>query len=410
MKKALFILIVLASICTYSFAEEIQPINEIQLINTGYYTLIIPENFENSQETAILFNTIYEEFDQLFHFSSRTQQLPIRIFNSKEDFSEYMFAKIKQKTTSYTLLKNNNLLELVMYRDEKINNHLGFTPQILVKNLYLQYLYTAIQNPPLWIRDGFLAYFDTKTIQNTQIVAYNIIELSPWLEYAKNTVAELEHFTASDMLITQTKNAESYDFSSYSWALVSFLLHTEKKEYNRIFHESLVLLEEKNKKEDLDLIENTTFIYNRFKNLIDIEQLNIDFKQWLSQAKTPNERIQNGMYAYNNGDYEYSQKEFLKVLELKQDPLIYYYLGLNSFALKQHEEAEKMYLQSLEKGGEKAPIYWSLAINAFDADNYDLSKKYALLANDLQPDRYKTLVERLIKSIPEETSIELPEL
>ncbi|HHU36153.1 MAG TPA: hypothetical protein GXZ47_02875 [Treponema sp.] len=325
----------------------------------------------------------------------------VRILADQAAFDEYLSTRIGGTRNQFVFLKYSKpeLSELVLYPAYNGNGYTAFAGPSLNRQLFLQYIYSYVLEPPVWLRDGLQAW-----MENYSLDGYTVIkkDYPPWLETAKRYALETEKkCSVIDIISAETGSFEASRIYPLSWALVAFFLQTERYEYQRFMHEIFVILENSedgyNKRSQK---ENTQAIAQRFIRNPQFYTADEDLLAWLSNQKTFPELVQNGVNAYNNGQFEFARVPLLKAVELQPiDPLPSYYLGLSFYADGSYEEAEKWYQQSLANGADGATVHWALALNSYAQKRFDRARYFVNEAQNLSPERYKDKAQKLLNSM-----------
>ena len=399
--KSKAVVAVLFLACVYSSITA----ESVQNYTAGHYQFSYPENYTGIEDIADIFNRAWNTFNEFFRFDSVPSQhvCKVVILADKTEFNSYLIERIGKTRDQYVFLKYSRpeLSELVLYVGDTDFGYNAFAGPVLNRQLFLQYLYGFVAEPPIWLRDGFQAYFeqmqyDEKT-DNFLTGGY-----SPWLETVKKLHIDPEkNISAEGILSALTGTYEAALFYPQAWAFVSFLLNTEKSDYQRFLYETCILLEDTDRFNDKSQQENTDLIKNRFLKFHTVQQTDADFSLWLSSQHTFSELLQAGVSAYNQEDYKKAETELNTALSIRNDdPILVYYLGLVSYAEKRYPDAEGWYKKALGFGADVSTVNWALGLNAFADKRYDDARKFLETAISLNPDRYTGKAEELLNSMP----------
>ena len=376
-----------------------------QTYTSGHYTFTLPETYTGIEETADALNALWDEFNGYFRFDpTATEGLNrVVILPDKAAFDAYLKDLIGETRNQYVFLKygQRELSELVLYPQADNSGYKAFEGPSLNRQLFLQFIYSYINEPPLWIRDGFQAYFETISF-DTATHAINRGNEIPWLETAKLSEADpVRKINAGEILSAVTGSFEAVRFYPQSWAFVTFLVNSEKEEYQRFLHEAFMLLEDNTNYNVRSQQENTDAVLDRFIRFNSAKQASADFSLWLSNQHTFNELIQSGVASYNAGNYVIAYNDLMDAIKLRSnDPLANYYLGLVTYAQKDYKNAELWYRKSLEYGGEISTIHWALALNSYADKRYAEARVFLETAKNANPARYASKATDLINSMP----------
>ncbi len=371
----------------------------------GPYSITYPTDFSGIEELGSACNILRLEFNKVFHFNPDPllKNYRILVLPDKIAFDAYIAARIGQSRGQYVFLRYNKpeMSELVVYPKAGTAGYAAFAGPALNRQLFLQFLYSYVAEPPVWIRDGFQAYFENLEADiGSQTAAHS--RWSPWLESAKKMALNSEsRIGSSELLSVSVALMDSARFYPQAWAFVTFLLNTEHPEYQRILHETCMILEGSSQYNVESQQENTDRIRNRFGRFIDFSYADADFTVWLSEQKTFNELVQSGVSSYNAGSIKESQRVLQEALSQKPaDPLVLYYLGLCSYDDKQYSDAANWYLKCLENGGEPATVNWALGLTVYAEKKYKEARIYLQKAAAASPDKYSEKAAQLISSMP----------
>ncbi len=326
----------------------------------------------------------------------------VRILPDRESFNRYLESRIGETRSQYVFLKYEKpeLSELVLYPVSDEKDYTAFAGPSLNRQLFLQYLYSYVLEPPVWLRDGLQAWVENITVVNQTIQQ---TKYSPWLETAKSYALDPEKkIPVRSILRAETGSYEAARLYPLSWALVAFFLQTERAEYQRFLHEIFVVLESTEGYNRRTQEENTRAVYERFDRNQRFSSADEDFVNWITGQKTFTELLNSGVTLYNNGRYRDADRDLRRAAELQQnDPLPVYYLGLSAYAADDYEEARRWYLRALDNGADAATVHWALALAAYAAKDYTGVRPYLKKARELSPSRYAEKAETLLRAMPE---------
>lgn len=376
-----------------------------QTFASGHYSFSCPDGFVGTEETAAAFNALHSSFDEVFRFDSGSDAPVSRIviLADKSAFDKYVSDRIGESRNQFLFLRYADPAksELVLYPLNAASGYASFAGPALNRQLFLQYLDSAIAEPPLWIRDGFQAYFEN--------LSYDVVTkklshdaAAPWLETAKILHGdESRLIEPADLLSAVTGTFDSARFYPQAWAFVSFLVNSENSDYQRFLHECALLLSDGGPRNAKSQADNTGLLQSRFVRFNDAEKASKDYAVWLSAQHTFNELVQNGVSAYNSGNYPEARANLAKAQALRNtDPLVTYYLGLVAYAQKEYKVADGWYRKALESGGDISTVNWALGLSAYADKRYSEAKVYLETARSANPARYEKKVADLLSSMP----------
>jgi tetratricopeptide (TPR) repeat protein len=373
---------------------------------SGHYLVVCPEQYQGVEALADSFNAEWNYFNEFFCFGSSPDVPVCRVIipADKAEFDKYISDRIGETRNQPVFLKYSDasLSELVLVPGTAVSSS-AFPGQALNRQLFLQYLYSFVSEPPLWIRDGFQAYFENISWDSAGGKISNA-EVSPWLETAKNLAqSENARIPVDGLLSALTGSYDSSRFYPQSWAFVSFMLGTEKQTYQRFFHEACLLVGGSGTFNGGSQKENTELLRNRFMQFHSADSADADFTQWLSGQYTWNELFQSGVTAYGQGRYAEARATLMNAAKIRaNDPFLLYYLGLISYAEKKYTESETWYRKALAQGGDVATINWALGLESFADKRYQESRVYLETAKSANPAKYGEKADKLINSMPKQ--------
>lgn len=372
---------------------------------SGHYSFSYPEGYADIESVGKAFNALWRSFNEVFRFDPdpETHRCRVVILEDKAAFDDYIVKRVGATRGQPVYLKysKSELSELVLYPERSGSGYAAFSGPELNRQLFLQYLYSFVNEPPVWIRDGFQAYFE-KASYDEKTDRVETGGYSPWLETAKNLDADpVKKIDVDGILSAVTGTWESARFYPQAWAFVDFLLNTERGEYQRFFHEACILLEGTGDFNAESQQSNTDAIRNRFFRFNTNERAMGDFSVWLGNQRTFAELLQAGVTQYNRSAWADARKSLEAACKIRSDdPIIVYYLGLVSYAEKKYGEAETWYRKALEYGGETSTINWALGLNAYADKRYQEARVYLETAKSLNGIRYGEKASQLINSMP----------
>lgn len=376
-----------------------------QTVASGHYTFSCPDGFVGTEEIAAAFNALRSSFNEVFRFDSGAD-VPVSrivILADKTAFDKYVSDRIGESRNQFLFLRYADPAksELVLYPLNTSAGYASFAGPALNRQLFLQYLDSAIAEPPLWIRDGFQAYFENLSYDvATKTTSHDAA--SPWLETAK-----IQHGDAArlieptDLLSAVTGTFDSARFYPQAWAFVAFLVNSENQDYQRFLHECALLLSDGGNRNEKSQADNTGLLQARFVRFNNAEKAAKDYAAWLSGQHTFNELVQIGVSAYNAGNFPEARANLAKAQALRNaDPLVTYYLGLVAYAQKEYKVADGWYRKALESGGDISTVNWALGLSAYADKRYGEAKIYLETARSANPARYEKKVSDLVSSMP----------
>lgn len=363
---------------------------------------------EISEENAVFVATAMDEYFKLynryFHFdeSNLTSKLQIRLFQSKDGFDNYLSSVISEISSSFVFLqyKNSKKSELVVYLIDDLEK----MTKTLVHHGFVQFIKTFIAQPPLWIQKGFAIYFEKSLYNdedNTVIFRNNLdwaVTLKKYIAADRKEPLDQKLFPISDLLSidNSTANKNINVFYAESWGLVSFLINSKYKEYNRILWDAIsVMKPDALKTENESAITESSFIWT------DKNAFLADFYFYAESIKTFNELVQDGIKSYSAGSLDEAERFFITAMILEESNHIpYYYMGLINYARKDFAMAEYYYHSTVEMGGEPDLTYYALGVNSYANNNSEDSIFYL---SKVGSGEYQDKSAELLASLLEDT-------
>ncbi len=378
---------------------------ETATVATKHYSIEYPADLGESDAAFAAFEAIRTAIDEVFRFSDGGALGKIVICRDKAAFDAYVSGILGETRNQYLFLKYADPADsrLILYPVPGKTGYEAFAGPALNRQLFLQYLYGRIAEPPLWVRDGFQAYFESAAYDPaTGTVSTGAY--SPWLETAKNLAADpARAIPPAELLGALTGRYESADFYPQAWSLVRFMLMTEKGEYQRFLHDAFVLLDltDDGGYNAAKQAENTALVTARFGRLLDPAAAKRDFDSWIASRLTYNQMLQAGMDAYSAGAYGRARSAFSEAAAVHpDDPMLLYYRGLVEYADKKYAEADEWYRKALKAGAETSTVNWALALNALADKRNGEARLYLETAKSANPARYGEKADKLLNSLP----------
>jgi len=373
----------------------------------GHYSITVPDGYAKTQELAEAFNAFWAAFNEVFRFNPDTngRKCNIVILPNKAAFDAYISERIGESRDQYVFLKyaNPDVSQLVLYPNGTAEGYAAFAGPALNRQLFLQYLYGFVAEPPVWVRDGFQAWFERLT-WNPTTKAIDASGYPAWLETAKRQAADPALRTSIGQILAAVTGAyDSARLYPQEWAFVAFLLSSETPIYQRFGHDTCVLLEGETGYNAESQQQNTDRIRNRFARYQSEISADADFARWLGGQKTFNELLQAGVSAYNGGNFSDANKQLLAAYAVRgTDPMVLYYLGLLAYSEKRYAEADAWYQKSLAAGGETSTINWALGLSAYADKRFAEAKRFIDMASSSNAARYGEKAKQILKSMPKQ--------
>ncbi len=352
----------------------------------------------NKMEAAIkLFNSMLH-----FDLSDLTVKLKVTIFAEKESFDDYLSKIINQSREDFVYIHYSDLAksELVGFAKDDTDEF----DSSLMHQGFIQFFKAFIPNPPIWLREGLATYLDN-SVYNKTAGTFTYKPNMIWLDSLKSLISvdtsggaatdsaiPLTEFLTMDRDSVQDKLEQFYP---QTWGIVTFLMNSNNKSYNRIIWDSLSILDP-----NLTLAANSAKILTEILNWTDYNQITLDFVSYISSLKTFNDLVAEGIDLYTSTSLDGAEQNFLQAVMLEPESYIpQYYLGLLAYAKKDYVKAAEFYGKALGLGADSALTQYALGVNAFADNQFDTAIGYLTEAKKTNPDSYSQKVESLLQRI-----------
>jgi tetratricopeptide (TPR) repeat protein len=366
-------------------------------METDHYRIITDTGHDAAYFLGKNAEALFALYQDYFHFDvgRLDHRLNIRHFGKKDAFDAYLKSAAGESRADFVFLRyqSKDKSEMVCYDKEKPDFSVSFS-----HILFSQYMQAFVENPPVWLREGFAAFFET-AYYDTPTGGLSFAENLEWLESAKSLQKDparaLDPLTLLDLkpeaLVTKMDTAYPQ-----LWALVSFLVSTDKREYNRFLWDSISSLSP-----TASLDETTASSVARAVAWIGKDKFKADFQSYLSQRLTFAETVSAAVSLYEAKKYQEAETAFLDAIAMNEtDDIPYYYLGLMAYAKKDYSLADYYYKTALQMGGDKGLVNYALGINAYVQDKLDEAKTYLTASKASSPDKFGPKADDILKKLP----------
>ncbi len=402
MKKVVLILVLALTLTAFAVAQQATP-NEVESTHYSVYSAV---GTSDAQSISNELEAYFKLFNSYFHFdpSTLTSKLKVRIYSNKSQFDDYLSKIVPGQRNSFVYLQYSDPARSVLVGYHMQNESTFQTD--LIHHGFVQFLKSFIPHPPLWLQEGFAVYFENSSYDASTDTATFKQNLG-WLPTLKKGV---QMYVSNDMsqiippstlltidAATANKNIEA--FYAESWGLVSFLLNTTNKEYNRVLWDAIDALSP-----GATVAQNEAAIQNTALAWVTQSGLEKGFKDYIESTRTFPELVQDGMSAYSSGQMKTAQADFKQAISLNSKNYVpYYYLGLISYTGKDYYLAEQYFQTALQMGGNKGLVDYALGINAFADNRISDAKSYLSQAVSVQSD-YKDKAASLLDRINQQSA------
>ncbi|MFP4617944.1 MAG: tetratricopeptide repeat protein [Spirochaetaceae bacterium] len=394
MKKAILTVCMAVLLSAAVFAQTMHS------FESDHYKVRSELGAEHAEETARMMEAYFDLFQSYLHFREDDLASPmkIRIFREKSDYDSYVDSLISETRDSFVFLhyqKKPEKSELAVFHSEDSELY----RKRLVHHGFIQYIKSFIPNPPLWLQKGFAVYFEQSTYNEAKDEAMFRHNYS-WIPFLREVLEESDDsndlISPNNLLYIDgdgaNRNLEA--FYAQSWGMIQFLVHSDKKSYNRLLWDSISALSS-----EADKRTNERTVVNRAFEWVPRESLISDFIRFVQNVRTFPDLVDLGMESYSQGNYDDAERHFLDALKLDEDHYApHYYLGLIYYEKGEYSMAEYYYQEAERAGGDKALIRYALGVNAY-ADRRLEDAEYYLAEAQEEDSSYSEQVERLLKII-----------
>ncbi len=367
---------------------------------TPHYRVLSQTSLSEAQELGAYLEQLYQLFNSTFHFPESPASTPllVRLFQTKDSFDRYLALFLNESREDFVYIHHTDpsRRELLTYPCAP-----GYFYPSLHHQAFLQFLRAHIQNPPLWIREGFAIFFEKVRLDSSSR-NLQFKENLDWLDTLKGMIdpapatsdrpfIPLERFL---FLTPEEARSNLKSFYPQAWGFVTFLLYAEDRSYSRFLWDTLSSLQR-----DASLSENHDSIRKRVLAFYDLGKVEQDFKTYIKNRPSFVSLIQAGIAAYERDAYKEAEDAFKEASLLEpSEPLLYYYLGLIAYSTKNYSRAEEQYLKALSLGGPKGLIQYALGVNAFAWNRPAEALSYLSAAIEVDPS-FKEKAEPLLKRL-----------
>jgi tetratricopeptide (TPR) repeat protein len=350
---------------------------------------------DHAQDTAERLEAYLSMFNEYFHFdlNDLDYKLKVQVFDSYTQYDRYLTRLIDETRDEFVYLHYSDVSrsELVGALEAGDEYDASFTHQA-----FIQFLRAFVNNPPLWIREGFAVYFEAAVYEADFGAVSNRENLS-WLETLKDILFGArfqEGLTADQILAIDVESAkDNIDvFYPEAWGIINYLVNTDNRTHNRILWDAISAMDP-----EADLVSNSAGVYQSAFQWVNEEELQNSFLEYFQEKKTYKELIEAGIADYEAGNLDASEQNFLVAIN-RQDisHIPHYYLGLINYDRGNYTLAELNYKTALEMGSTAALTYYALGVNAFADDRYEDATDYLETTIQLDPANFTQKVTQIL--------------
>jgi hypothetical protein len=362
---------------------------------TDHYLVLSEVGQDRADALSRQLEALFGLYDGFFRYdaSSLKAKLNVREFRDKSGFDVYMNQIVGQSKDDFVYLHypSPERSELLLFPKEEPDFSASLAHQGFV-----QFIKAFIPNPPLWIREGVAVSFESAKWDD-KAGSIDFPENLAWLETVKS-LKERSLLMPLDKLLAigqDDARAELDVFYPQSWAMISFLLNSKDKAYNRLLWDSVASL-----KKDGSLEDNQNAVIRIMNTWYGSDAAEKAFADYLAERKTFPELIANGVRKYADKSWTDANDAFVAAQSMNAASYVPdYYLGLIAYAQNQFDVADAHYKQALALGCDPAITNYALGVNAYAQNRLDDAKAFLKLAKEASPDRYGEKVDSLIAKI-----------
>ncbi len=362
-----------------------------QIVNSRYQ--IFSDYSEG--ETLLLALTLEELFNfynRYFNFNPQdlNGKLRVRYFSSKERFDRYLRRVVGRSYDHFVYIDYNDLAlnELVIYPANR-----NFQ-RLLVHFSFLQFIESFVQEPPIWLREGFAIYFESTSYNPAdQMVQFQ--ENNDLLNNLQNMVKNNELIVWEEFISYRAVDITPFNRQFYpqAWGLVSFLVDHRERDTEQLLQKVIGALDS-----DANEEQNIANLQEVLLSILPATRLQRLFERYINERPSFRNMIEEGINRYNNQRLGEAETIFYQALAFDRESHVpYYYLGLVNYEKGEYKTAEHFYLQALMRSDvERAGIiYYALGLNALASNVPGKARNYFLQAQAQAPELQSEISEAL---------------
>jgi hypothetical protein len=362
---------------------------------TDHYVVLSELGQDRADALSRQLEALFGLYDGFFRYdaASLKAKLNVREFRDKSGFDVYMTQIVGQSKDDFVYLHypSPERSELLVFpKDEP-----DFSASLAHQG-FVQFIKAFIPNPPLWIREGVAVSFESAKWDD-KAGTLDFPENLAWLETVKSLKERSLLMPLSRLLAIGQDDARSEldVFYPQSWALISFLLNSKDKAYNRLLWDSVAAL-----RKDASLEDNQNAVARILDTWYGSDAAEKAFAAYLADRKTFPELVATGVRKYGDKSWTDANDAFTAAQSMNSASYVPdYYLGLIAYAQNQFDVADSHYKQALALGCDPAITNYALGVNAYAQNRLDDAKAFLKLAKDAAPDRYGEKVDSLVAKI-----------
>ncbi len=397
MKKAIVAILLICAGSTTILAQENTP---RYTASSQHYQVVSHVSQNHADTTSDALEALFRFYNSYFHFdpSILDTKMQVRVFSSNDAYVAYASELIDPPQDEYVYLHYTDPArsQLIGWYEDSEDNQTAFSHQA-----FIQFLRAFVPNPPLWMREGFAVYFE-QSHYDIEFDSVSYKENLAWLSTLKNALAadELDVISPEQLVVmnTETASQQIEDFYPRAWAMISFLMHSPVREYNRILWDAISRLEASRTTE-----ENSRIISEKVFRWVEPATFREDFHFYLQTRRTFRDLVQEGVDLYAENKYGMAEQLFVRALNLQDSNYIpYYYLGLINYTRGNYTLADFYFNTALDLGAEKAVALYALGVNAYADSRNEEALDLLQQTLEADPENYQERVNELTQRIQDE--------
>lgn len=366
-----------------------------QALEGAHYLVTSALGPDRAAKLLARLEALYGVYNKVFHFDEGRLpgKLVVREFATKADFDAYLL-KIAGETRGdfvYVHYSSPQKRELLVFDKPEPDYDTSLAHQAFV-----QFIKAYIQEPPLWLRDGFAVLFeDVHFAADSSEPSFR--ENLAWLPTVKAMAAKGNLIPIDKLLSASPEDAKSQLDAFYpeAWAFVSFLVNDREGDYSRLLWESVATLEPQ-----ANLDDNQAAFLKRLSDWYGLDATQKAFESYIASRMTYPELLASGTDLYARKDYDKAAAVFNEAESLDGSGFVApYYLGLIAYEKGDWAAADQFYRTALSRGCDPATASYAIGLNEIARG---LSKEGAAdlaKASAANPDRYKAKVDDILSRL-----------
>lgn len=343
---------------------------------------------EHANTILTMAQALFERYNSLFQFDKGTIVHPFKIkwFATKEGFDAYLVTKRVEGT--------RNDFVFLSYRDPSKNELVAWGSdenwfQSLAFQGFIQFIWSFIPNPPIWLRNGF-AYFFWDSVWDEASKSVKASENLTFLDAARSIIRR----GAPDLneLLTLEEARVTPESDYLAWALVHYFNNTSNAADVRLFANVLMALSPTE-----SLANNSRSVLNRITSARSLSDLTANMMTHINSLQGFSTFMESGIERYRMGDWAGARRFFEQALALRpNDFRPHYYLGLTAYSEGNYQAAAIHYNNAMNFNPPPGLIPYALGLNSFYLRQYDEAKQLLQRAIAENPTDYQANAQQVL--------------